>query len=104
MCGRVREKHGTSKPRYFEKTPIEFNGLRYYKPHYCPATRPAHELVFEFLTPDEWAKTARARFAAQKLRWHEAACIDARGRRVENETGLRRATDEDAFPIKVFRR
>lgn len=36
ILGRVRDAVGTLKWRNFESEPIERNGLRYYRRHFCP--------------------------------------------------------------------
>lgn len=36
LLGQVRNDRGTLKWRNFEARPVETNGLRYYRRHWCP--------------------------------------------------------------------
>ena len=60
--------------------------------------------AFEFASFPQWVNKAASRFSQHGLTGDDVLAIDALGRICSNGAHFKRARDEDAFPVAVFRK
>ena len=59
--------------------------------------------ILEFASYSQWVSKAQSWFAQHRIASSNSICIDAKGRICRIGADFKRAMDDDAYPVSVYR-